>query len=70
MARAIRSRVPLLARVAAVLTAVGAVLASAPQGHGFGTSTLGANLTLAIPPSAVAGPYDAGLVVTAVTSNP
>jgi phosphate ABC transporter phosphate-binding protein len=47
-----------------------ATLASAPAGHGFGTSTLGANLTLAIPAPAAAGAYTAGLTVTAVTSAP
>ena len=47
-----------------------ATLASAPAGHGFGTSTLGANLTLAIPAPAAAGAYTAGLTVTAVTSVP
>jgi Bacterial Ig-like domain (group 3) len=48
-----------------------ALLASAPHGlgNGFGTSTLGANLTLVIPPSAPAGPYTSGLTVSAVTSN-
>lgn len=47
-----------------------AVLASALAGHGFGTSVLGANLDLAIPPSSPAGPYTSLLTVTAVTSNP
>ena len=47
-----------------------AILASAPEGHGFGTSALGANLTLAIPAPAPAGPYSAGLTITAVTSDP
>ena len=48
-----------------------AVLASAPHGlgNGYGTSTLGANLTLLIPPTAPAGPYTSGLTVSAVTSN-
>ena len=45
-----------------------AVLASAHSGHGFGTSVLGANLTLAIPLLAFAGPYEVTLAVTAVTS--
>ena len=44
------------------------VLASAPSGHGFGTSVLGANLTLAIPALAVAGPHSGTLTVTAVTT--
>lgn len=45
-------------------------LAFAHAGHGFGTSTLGANLTLAIPAATAAGAYTAGLTVTAVTSFP
>jgi hypothetical protein len=47
------------------------VLASAVHGlgNGYGTSTLGANLTLLIPPTAPAGPYTSGLTVSAVTSN-
>ena len=49
-----------------------ATLASvhAGLGNGFGTSTLGANLSLVIPPTAPAGPYTSGLTVSAVTSNP
>jgi Bacterial Ig-like domain (group 3) len=39
-------------------------------GNGYGTSTLGANLTLVIPPTAPAGPYTSGLTISAVTSNP
>jgi len=48
-----------------------APLASAPHGlgNGFGTTTLGANLSLAIPATAPAGPYTSGLTITAVTSN-
>jgi hypothetical protein len=42
-----------------------AVLASAPSGAGFGISTLGANLTLAIPPTAPSGPYTSTLTLTA-----
>jgi hypothetical protein len=45
-----------------------AILASATAPNGFGTSVLGANLTLAIPASAYAGPYAGTLTVTAVTS--
>jgi len=45
-----------------------AVLALAHAGHGFGTSVLGANLTLAIPALAVAGPYSGTLTVTAITA--
>jgi hypothetical protein len=49
-----------------------AVLASAPAGlgNGYGTTTLGADLTLAIPPTAPPGPYTSGLTITAVSSNP
>jgi ABC-type phosphate transport system substrate-binding protein len=49
-----------------------AVLASAPAGvgSGFGTSTLGANLTLAITPQTLAGGYTGSLTVTAVTAAP
>jgi phosphate ABC transporter phosphate-binding protein len=51
-----------------------AVLASAPAGvgNGFGTSTLGATLTLAIPPApgSTAGSYSGSLNVSAVESLP
>jgi hypothetical protein len=47
-----------------------AVLASAHAGSGFGTSTLGANLTLAIPVEAAAGDYTGSLIVDAVTTLP
>jgi len=49
-----------------------AVLASvhAGIGNGVGTSTLGANLTLAIPSGQAAGPYSSGLNITAVGTNP
>jgi hypothetical protein len=49
-----------------------ATLASVHAGleNGFGTSTLGANLSLVIPPTAPAGPYTSGLTISAVTSNP
>jgi ABC-type phosphate transport system substrate-binding protein len=49
-----------------------ATLASAHAGSGgvFGTSTLGANLTLAIPPLAAAGSYTSSLNVSAVTALP
>jgi len=46
------------------------VLAQAPAGGGFGTSVLGANLTLAIPATATAGPYTSTLTLTAVTALP
>jgi hypothetical protein len=45
-----------------------AVLAQAHAGSGFGTSGLGANLTLAIPAAAPAGSYTSSLTVTAVTT--
>ena len=47
-----------------------ATLASASAGAGFGTSTLGAHLSLVIPPTAVPGPYTSVLTLTAVTSAP
>ena len=49
-----------------------AVLASvhAGTGNGFGTTTLGANLTLAIPSGQAAGPYTSGLTITAAATNP
>ena len=49
-----------------------AVLASvhAGTGNGFGTTTLGANLTLAIPSGQAAGPYNSGLTITAASTNP
>jgi hypothetical protein len=49
-----------------------AVLASVPAGlnNGYGTATLGANLTLAIPVPQAAGPYAGGLSITSVSSNP
>jgi hypothetical protein len=37
-------------------------------GNGYGTTSLGANLTLDIPPTAPAGPYTSGLTISAVTS--
>ncbi len=48
-----------------------AILASAPHGlgNGYGTSTLGASLSLVIPATAPAGPYTSGLTISAVTSN-
>jgi hypothetical protein len=47
------------------LGTVPATLASANAGTGFGTSTLGANLTLAIPPGTPSGAYDGVLTLTA-----
>jgi hypothetical protein len=52
------------------LGSTAAVLAPAAPGGGAGTSALGANLTLDIPTSAIAGPYAATLTVTAVTTGP
>jgi ABC-type phosphate transport system substrate-binding protein len=56
------------------LGTIAAVLASAPPGvgSGFGTSTLGANLTLAIPPApgSTAGGYTGALNISAVESMP
>ena len=48
-----------------------AVLAAAPPGvgNGYGTTTLGANLTLLIPASQATGSYTAGLTITAVESE-
>jgi hypothetical protein len=63
---------PTVAPASPGLGSAAAVLASATAGlgNGYGTSTLGANLTLAIPATAPAGPYTSGLTITAVTSNP
>ena len=47
-----------------------AILASAEAGTGYGTSTLGADLTLAVPAAAAAGPYSGSLTVTAITASP
>jgi hypothetical protein len=49
-----------------------AVLASARagQGNGVGTTTLVADLTLAIPNGQAAGPYTSGLTITATGANP
>ena len=46
------------------------VLASAPAGQGFGTSALGAELTLDIPAATPAGPYSSSLSITAITAVP
>jgi hypothetical protein len=45
-------------------------LAFAHAGSGYGTSLLGANLTLAIPPQAATGPYLGALTVTAIPALP
>lgn len=46
-----------------------AVLARAAGGSGFGTNMLSARLLLAVPASARAGPYNAILTITCVTSQ-
>jgi len=52
------------------LGTTGAILASANAGGGFGTSTLGASLTLAIPPTNPSGSYTGTLTLTAVAAAP
>jgi ABC-type phosphate transport system substrate-binding protein len=47
-----------------------AVLALAHAGSGYGTSTLAANLTLALPAETAAGDYTSGLTVNAITALP
>jgi hypothetical protein len=63
---------PTVAPVTPGLGTTAATLASvhAGLGNGYGTSTLGANLTLDIPATVPAGPYTSGLTISAVTSNP
>ena len=63
---------PTVAPTAPGLGTTPATLASAKAGvgNGYGTSTLGADLTLDIPATAPAGPYTSGLTISAVTSNP
>jgi hypothetical protein len=56
---------PGLGTTAAVLASVHAGI-----GNGAGTTTLGANLTLAIPTAQAAGPYTSGLNITSVSTNP
>jgi len=56
---------PGLGTTPAVLAAVHAGI-----GNGVGTTTLGANLTLAIPSGQAAGPYSSGLTITAAATNP
>lgn len=46
------------------------MLASAGTGAGFGTSQLGADLTLTIPSNAPSGSYQAVLTLTADPSGP
>jgi ABC-type phosphate transport system substrate-binding protein len=52
------------------LGTIAAVLASANAGAGFGTTTVGAGLTLAIPPTVPSGTYTGVLTLTAVTAAP
>lgn len=64
---------PTVAPAAPGLGTTAGVLAqahAATPGSGFGTSTLAANLTLAIPTGTRAGPYAATMTITAVTSLP
>jgi phosphate ABC transporter phosphate-binding protein len=56
---------PVVSPAAPGLGTTAAVLASASAGGGFGTSTLGADLTLAIPPTAPSGAYSSVLTLTA-----
>ena len=51
------------------LGSIPAVLARAAGGSGFGTDTLSARLLLVIPASARAGPYNAVLTITCVSSQ-
>jgi hypothetical protein len=44
--------------------------APATKGNGFGTNVLSADLTLAIPPTTVAGLYAGSLTITYVESSP
>jgi hypothetical protein len=56
---------PVVAPTLPGLGTTAAILASAAAGTGFGTSTVGANLTLAIPPIATSGAYTSVLTLTA-----
>ena len=60
----------IVAPAAPGLGTTAAALASAPAGSGYGTSTLGADLTLAIPAAATGGDYTGSLTVSAVTALP
>jgi hypothetical protein len=61
---------PVTAATPGLGTAAPLASVHAGLGNGYGTSTLGANLTLAIPATAPAGPYTSGLTISAVTTNP
>jgi phosphate ABC transporter phosphate-binding protein len=59
-----------IAPAAPGLGTTAAILASAKAGTGLGTSTLGATLTLAIPPTNPSGAYSGVLTLTAVAAFP
>jgi hypothetical protein len=59
-----------IAPAAPGLGTTAALLAAAHAGSGYGTSILGADLTLAIPAAARAGDYTGSLTLTAVTELP
>jgi hypothetical protein len=61
---------PTVAPVMPGLGTTAANLASAPAGGGFGTSTLSANLTLAIPALTRAGLYNSAVTLSVVTAFP
>jgi hypothetical protein len=61
---------PVVTPSAPGLDTTAAVLASATAGTGFGTSTVGANLTLTIPPTAPSGAYSSTLTLTANPASP
>ncbi len=59
-----------VAPVSPGLGTTAATLALAPPGCGFGTNVLSADVTLAIPATAPAGPYSSTMTITAVTTGP
>jgi len=61
---------PAVTPAAPGLGTTAATLASAPPGHGSGTSVLSAQLSLAIPQPTTPGPYTGSLTITAVTAAP
>ena len=52
------------------ITTAAATLAEAPPGYGSGTNVLSANLTLAIPPGTVPGPYAGAMTITYFVVGP
>jgi Bacterial Ig-like domain (group 3) len=52
------------------ITTAAATLAEAPPGSGSGTNVLSANLTLAIPPGTVPGPYAGAMTITYFVAGP